>query len=104
MEARTAVELGLGAPQGVVPVGQTVPVATSLDLWQWWHTLSPKKRQRLSADPYAPVPPDMWGEVTHNGVAVLGTYWTSMAEGPNGFRLPHEVAEFVEQRAIGRRG
>jgi hypothetical protein len=77
-------------------------VATSLDLWQWWHSLAPETQQQLSGDPYGPVPPDLWREVTHNGVAVLGTYWPSTAEGPDGFRLPHEVSRFIEEQATDR--
>ena len=78
-----------------------MPVVTSLDLWQWWQTLTTETQQRLLADPYGPVPPDMCREVTHNGVAVLGSDWPSVAEGPDGFRLPHELGEFVVQRAAG---
>ncbi len=70
-----------------------------MDLWQWWHSLTAETQQRLSDDPYGPVPPDLWREVTTNGVAVLGTYWPSAAEGPEGFHLPHEVSRFVEQEA-----
>ena len=76
-----------------------LPVVTSLDFWQWWHALSPETQRRLSGDPLGAVPPELWREVTHSGVAVLGTFWPSVSEGPDGFRLPHEVAEFVEERA-----
>ncbi len=69
------------------------------NLTAWWQSLGPTTQERLAAHPRGPVPAELWREVTTHGVAVLGTYWPSTADGPDGYHLPHDVAEFVERQS-----
>jgi hypothetical protein len=71
------------------------------DLEQWWASLKPDTRQRLQRDPWGPVPPDLWADVTREGVGVAGTYWPDSQPGPEGFHFRDEVSEFIEVRPHG---
>ncbi|HEY8718100.1 hypothetical protein [Pengzhenrongella sp.] len=60
---------------------------------QWWESLTPATRAKLHADPRGPVPGEVWAEISRNGGSDLGTYWTSIQAAPDGFYLPHDLAE-----------
>jgi hypothetical protein len=71
------------------------------DLGQWWASLKPETRRRLQENPWGPVPPELWADVTREGVGVAGTYWPEAQPGPEGFHFRDEVSEYIEARPFG---
>lgn len=65
---------------------------------EWWGGLPEAVKDRLSADPQAPVPADLWEQVTMAGSVDVD--WSEIKPGPDGYHLPEKLAAFVERRTV----
>lgn len=65
---------------------------------EWWGGLSEDVKDRLAADPRAPIPEDLWEQVSAADSA--DDRWADVERGPDGFHIPDELATFVERRSV----
>lgn len=62
----------------------------------WWQRLTPDIRERLTADPFGPVPGQYINAVTNAGRTPVASSWPSTGGGTDGFFLPYEVQEWIQ--------
>ncbi|NKX55747.1 hypothetical protein [Arthrobacter mobilis] len=62
----------------------------------WWSRLSMPTKEKLKTDPYGDVGSEMWREIAEAGGPVIGIPRPGSGGGGSAFRLPREIADFVE--------
>jgi hypothetical protein len=65
---------------------------------EWWGGLPEDAKDRLAADPRAPIPEDLWEQVSTADTGDVR--WADIQPGPEGYHLPDELAAFVERRTV----
>jgi hypothetical protein len=65
---------------------------------EWWGRLPEDAKERLAADPRGPISEDLWAQVSTAGSADVA--WADIQRGSDGYRLPEQLAAFVERRNV----
>jgi hypothetical protein len=68
--------------------------------YEWWLALSDDTKRRLIVNPDGSVPDDLVAEVTGAGAVVVGAWWPTVQDGPDGVFLPPAYREELRTFAL----